>query len=85
MPKTVWRNGAPSTRNPPKDAPDWTTDAGMCTKINIVINPQCMHEGYGSPFYACECCVCVCYHATCYIPGLYIGNKAAGLAYKFAT
>ena len=37
----------PSARNPPKDAPEWTTDAGMCTEINIVINPQCMHEGYG--------------------------------------
>ena len=60
MPKTVWRNGAPSTRNPPKDAPDWTTDAGMCTKINIVINPQCMHEGYGSRFmHASVVCVSV--------------------------
>ena len=58
MPKTVWRNGAPSTRNPPKDAPDWTTDAGMCTKINIVINPQCMHEGYGSRFMR-VLCVCL--------------------------
>ena len=62
MPKMVWRNGAPSTRNPPKDAPDWTTDAGMCTKINIVIT--CMRV---MVVVLCECCVCVCYHATCYI------------------
>ena len=77
MPKMVWRNGAPSTRNPPKDAPDWTTDAGMCTKINIVINPQCMHEGYGSRFMLV---LCVCLLPASYIPGLYIGNEAAGLA-----
>ena len=55
MPKTVWRNGAPSTRNPPKDALEWTTDAGMCTKINIVINPQCMRESYGSRFMRVLC------------------------------
>ena len=61
MPKTVWRNGA---HPQPKDAPDWTTDAGMCTKINIVINPQCMHEGYGSRFMR-VLCVSVCYHAPC--------------------
>jgi hypothetical protein len=29
--KKVWRNGAPSTRNPPKDASEWTVDAGMYT------------------------------------------------------
>ena len=58
MAKTVWRNGAPSTRNPPKDAPEWTTDTGVCTKINIVINPRRMHEGYGSRFMR-VLCVCL--------------------------
>lgn len=30
--KKVRRNGAPSIRNPPKDAPEWTIDAGMSTE-----------------------------------------------------
>ena len=34
-----------------------------------------MREGYGSHF-VCECvCVCVRYHASCYIPRLYVENK----------
>ena len=38
-----------------------------------------MHEGYSSGF-VCVCvCVCVClsvcYHASCYIPCLYVENK----------
>ena len=30
-----------------------------------------MCEGYGSS----SVCVCVCYHANCYMPGLYDANK----------
>ena len=32
-----------------------------------VINPRHMLEGYGS----CSVCVCVCYHANCYIRSLF--------------
>ena len=42
------------------------------------INPRRMREGYGSVF-VCVCvCVCVClsvcYHASCFIPRLYVEN-----------
>ena len=39
----------------------------------VMIKPQCMREGYGS------CCVylSVCYHASGYIPSLYVQSEAA--------
>ena len=37
------------------------------------INPRHTCEGYSSHFISV--CVCVCYHADCYVPGLYIENK----------
>ena len=36
----------------------------------ILIKPRRMHEG-------CSSCVCVCYHASGYIPGLYVQSEAA--------
>ena len=48
-----------------------------CTKLPnlnppiIIINPRRMREGYSSR----SVCVSVCYHASCYIPRLYVENK----------
>ena len=39
--------------------------------FNLLINPQRMHEGYGSH----SVCLCVCYRTSCYIPRLYVENK----------
>ena len=38
------------------------------------INPQHMREGYGSLFVCVSVCMSVCYHASCYIPCLYVEN-----------
>ena len=32
--KKVRRNGAPSTKSPPKDAPEWTVDAGIVISLS---------------------------------------------------
>ena len=32
--KKVQRNGAPSTKSPPKDAPEWTVDAGIVISLS---------------------------------------------------
>ena len=43
----------------------------------IIINPWRMHEGYSSHCVSEWVSVCVCYCASCYIPGLYVQNEVA--------
>ena len=45
----------------------------LLSSFEHLINPRHMRKGYGSHS-VCEC-VCVCYHTSCYIPGLYNANK----------
>ena len=40
------------------------------------LKPRRMHEGYGSRF-VCLVYLCVCYHASSYIPGLYVQSEVA--------
>ena len=46
----------------------WAT---VCIKLTI-INPWHILKGYGSRFMCMSVCLCICYHANCYIPNFFV-------------